>query len=63
MEGGINDRNDGNNELNYEGKESDETTDSQSNTIGEGKGVINERGVKDVDLDYLVSEFGIHLFR
>ena len=27
------------------------TTDSESTTMDEGKGVINERGGKDVDLD------------
>ena len=34
-----------------QGKNEGETTDSDSTTMYEGKGVINERGGKDVDLD------------
>ena len=49
MEEGVNDRNDENNERYDEEKQADETTNSDSTTIGEGKGVISERGGKDVD--------------
>ena len=34
-----------------EEKKADEKIDSESTTIGEGNGVIDERGGKDVDLD------------
>ena len=57
VEEGVNDRNDDKNEKNDEEKEAYKTKDSEITTIGAGKGVINERGGKDVDLDYLVSEF------
>ena len=51
MEEGVNDRNGNKNEEYDEGKEADETTDYDRTTIGEGKGVIIERGGKDFDLD------------
>ena len=41
MEEGVNDRNDNKNEKYDEEKEADETTDSDSTTIGEGKEVID----------------------
>ena len=58
MQEGVNDINDDNNETHDEEKEADETIDYESTTIGEGKGVFDEIGGKDVDLDHLVSEFG-----
>ena len=51
MEDGVNDRNDNKNEKNDEEQEVDETTDFDSTTIGEVKGVTDERFGKDVDLD------------
>ena len=39
---GVNDRNDNKNVIHDEEKEAYETTDSDSTTIGEGKGVIDE---------------------
>ena len=51
MEEGVNDINDNKNEKYDEGKKADKTTDFDSTTIGEGKGVIDERGGNDVDLD------------
>ena len=51
MEEGVNDRNQNKNE-NYDGEKNEgETTDSDSTTIDEDKGVINERGGKDIDLN------------
>ena len=41
MEEGVNDKDDNKNEKYDEEKEADETTDSDSTTIGGGKGVIN----------------------
>ena len=49
MKEGVNDRNENKNE-NYDEKNEGETTYSDSTTIDEGKGVIHERGGKDVDL-------------
>ena len=46
IEEGVNDRNDNNEE-----KEAYETKYYDSNTICEGRGVNDERGVKDVDVD------------
>ena len=46
----LDDRNNNKNEKYDEGKNEDETTDSESTTMDEGKGVINEKGDKDVDL-------------
>ena len=51
MEEGVNDRKDKNNENTDEEKEAYERTYSEITTISEGKGVIDERGGKDVDLD------------
>ena len=51
MEEGVNDRNDNKNEKYDEAKEADEKIDSDSTTIGEGKGVIDKRGGNDVYLD------------
>ena len=51
MKESVNDRNDNKNQEYDEGKESYEITGSDITTIGEGSGVINERGGKDVDLD------------
>ena len=45
------DRNNNKNGKYDEKKNECETTDSESTTMDEGKGVINERGGKDVDLD------------
>ena len=51
MEEGVNDRNENKND-NYDGEKNEgETTDSDSTIIDEGKGLINEWGGKDVDLD------------
>ena len=50
MEEYVNDRNDNKNEKYDKEKEADETIDSDITKIGEGKGLINERGGKDVDL-------------
>ena len=50
MEEGVNDINDNKNEKYHEEKEADETTDSDSTKIGEGKGAIDERCGKYVDL-------------
>ena len=44
MEEGVKD-------INGEGKNEGETTDSESTTMDEGKGVNNEKGGKDFDLD------------
>ena len=46
MEEGVND-------INYEEKNKGEKTDSEITTMDEGKGVNNEKGRKDVDLDEL----------
>ena len=51
MEEGVNDRNENKNKNYDEEKNEGETTDYDSTTIDEGKGVMNERGGKDVDLD------------
>ena len=51
MEEGVNDRNENKNEKYDEEKEEGETKDSDSTKIDEGKGVVNERGGKDADLD------------
>ena len=51
MEECVNDRNDNKNEKYDEEKEEAETTDYDSTTIGEGKGVIYGRCGKDVDVD------------
>ena len=51
MEEGVYDRNNNKNEKYDEGKNEYETTDSERTTMDKGKGVINERGGKDVDLD------------
>ena len=44
MEECVNDKVDDENEKNDEEKEENETTDSENTTIGEGKGVNDERG-------------------
>ena len=51
MDEGVNDRNENKNEKYDEEKKGGETTYSDSTTIDEGKGVISERGGKDVDSD------------
>ena len=51
MEEGVNDRNNNKNEKYDEGKNEYETTDYTSTTIGEGIVLIDERGVKGVELD------------
>ena len=51
MEECVYDRNNNKNEEYDEEKYEGETTDSESTTMDEGKGVIHERGGKDVDLD------------
>ena len=51
MEEDVNDRNDDKNEKYDEGKKAYETIYSESTTIGEGKGMIDEGDDKDVDLD------------
>ena len=51
MEEYINDKVYGDNEKNNKEKQENETTGSESPTFGEGKGVIDERGGKDVDSD------------
>ena len=51
MEEGVYDRNNIKNEKYDEEKNEGETTDYESITMDEGKGVINERGGKDADLD------------
>ena len=50
MEEGVSDINDNKNEKYNEEKDVDKTTYSDSTTIGEYKGVIDERGGKNVDL-------------
>ena len=50
IEEGVSDRNYNKNEKYYEENEEVETTDSGSTKIGEGKGVIDGIGGKDVDL-------------
>ena len=50
MEEGVNDRNEGKMKIMMK-KKWRWKTDSDSTTIDEGKGVVNERGGKDVDLD------------
>ena len=45
------------NEKNDEEKEADEKTDYESTKVGEVKGVIDERGNKDIYLNDLVSRF------
>ena len=50
MEEGLNNKNVNRNE-NDEEKESDNTIDYESTTIGEGKGVVDEKGGKYFDLD------------
>ena len=50
-EEGVNDRNDNKNEKYDEEKESDEITDYHSTKIIEVKGVVDERGGKDLYLD------------
>ena len=51
MEEGVYNRNNIKNEKYDEGKNEGETTDYDSTTMDEVKGVINERGGNDVDLD------------
>ena len=51
MEECVYDRNNNKNEKYDDREKEGETIDSDSTTMDEGKGVINERGVKDVDLD------------
>ena len=51
MDEGVNYRNKNKNEKYYEEKEEVQTTYSDSTTIGEGKGVIDERGGKGINLD------------
>ena len=51
MREGVNDKNENKNEKYDEEKEDGKTTDSDSTTIDEFKGVMNERGEKDIDLD------------
>ena len=51
MEEGVYDGNENKNEKYDEEKDKGETTDYDSTKMDEGKGVINERGGKDVDLD------------
>ena len=48
MQEGVNDRNE-NKTGDYDEKNEDETTDYDSTTSDKGKGVMNERGGKDVD--------------
>ena len=50
MEKGVNDEVDDENEENDDEKEEKEKTDYESNTIGEGKAVNDERVGKDVAL-------------
>ena len=51
MEEVLNDRNDNKNEKYDEEKQTDETTDSDSTTIGKGIIVVDKIVIKDVDLD------------
>ena len=46
----VNDRNDNKNDMCDEEKEAYKTIDSDITTIGESKGVIDKRSIKDVDL-------------
>ena len=50
MEEGVHDRNNNKNEKYDEGKNEYETTYYDRIKMDEGKGVINERGDKDIDL-------------
>ena len=51
MEEGVYARNKNKNEKYDDREKEGETIDSDSTTMDEGKGVINERGGNDVDLD------------
>ena len=51
MKEGVYDRNNNKNVKYDEENNKGESSDSESNTLDEGKGVIDERGGKDVDLD------------